>query len=148
MKEKRAPVTPAAACQGLREACAREPYAAKMGMRCVHLEPGLARVEMTTGPDTANVFGLIHGGAVFSVLDEAFQLACNTHGTVTLALNVSVTYVSACQPGDVLTAEVREVAGTARTATYEARVTRGDGELVAVGQTLAYRKSEPLDFGG
>lgn len=148
MREKRVPVAPAAACQSLREASVREPYAAKMGMRCVHLEPGLARVEMATGPDVANVFGLVHGGAVFSVLDEAFQLACNTHGTVTLALNVSITYVSACEPGDVLTAEVREVAATARTATYEARVTRGDGELVAVGQTLAYRKTEPLDLDG
>ncbi|MBI5014849.1 MAG: hotdog fold thioesterase [Deltaproteobacteria bacterium] len=131
-------------CETLRQAVAREPYAQRMGMRCLHLEPGLARVEMTAGPDTANVFGMVHGGAVFSVLDEAFQLACNTHGTVTLALNISVTYVRAAQPGDVLTAEVREVAATARTATYEARVTRGDGELVAVGQTLAYRKSEPL----
>jgi acyl-CoA thioesterase len=119
-----------------------------MGIRCVHVEPGLARVEMATGPETANVFGLVHGGAVFSVLDEAFQLACNTHGTVTLALNVSITYVKAAAPGDVLTAEVREVAATARTATYEARVTGRDGELVAVGQTLAYRKSEPLDLGG
>jgi len=148
MTKKREPISPAAACETLKEAAGREPYARQMGMRCVHLEPGLARVQMQTGPETANVFGLVHGGAVFSVLDEAFQLACNTHGTVTLALNVSITYVKAAAPGDVLTAEVREVASTARTATYEARVTGRDGELVAAGQTLAYRKSEPLDLGG
>lgn len=131
----------------LRAAASREPFARLMGLRCVHLAPGHARVEVTTTSEMTNVFGLVHGGAVFTLLDEAFQLACNGYGTMALALNVSITYVRACEAGAHLTAEVREVAATPRTATYEARVTLPAGEVVAVGQALAYRKNDPLRLG-
>jgi acyl-CoA thioesterase len=135
-----------AACQAIRRAAEREPYAAKLGIRCAAVEPGYSRVEMTIGEDMLNVFGIAHGGAVFSLLDEAFQLACNSHGLIALALNLSVTYVSATNAGDRLTAEARETSLTPRTASYAIRVTRDDGSVVALAQALAYRKSEPLPF--
>jgi acyl-CoA thioesterase len=136
----------ALSCGPLRGAAEREPYPQKLGMTVLALEPGLARVQMEATRDLANLFGTVHGGALFSLVDEAFQLACNSHGTTALALNVSITYVRAAVPGDRMTAEAREVARTSRTGSYEVRVTRADGELLATAQALAYRKKEPLPF--
>lgn len=133
-------------CDALIEASRREPYAKKLGLEVLLVEPGRCKVQMRVEPDMVNVFGITHGGAVFSLMDEAFQLACNAHGTTAYALNLSVTYVKASSPGDLLTADVREIASTPRTATYETRVSAESGELIAVGQALAYKKREPLPF--
>ncbi len=123
-----------------------EPYARKMGLRCLEVGEGSCRIEMTVAEDMANLFGMAHGGAVFSLIDEAFQVAANAEGVVAYALNLSVTYVAACYPGDLLVAEAQEVAKTGRTATYAIRVCRGEGELVATAQALAYRKGGAPPF--
>ncbi|MBI5444996.1 MAG: hotdog fold thioesterase [Deltaproteobacteria bacterium] len=136
----------AATTAAVRDACDDEPYARKLGMRCLEVAPGFSRVEMVLGEDMVNFFGIGHGGAVFSLIDTAFETACNSHGTMALALNVNITYISATKPGDRLTAEAKEESRTPRTATYEVRVTRETGELVALAQALAYRKKELLPF--
>lgn len=130
----------------IREAARHEPYARALGMECVAVGPGCSRVEMTVTPEMCNLFGTAHGGAVFSLADEAFQIACNARGETAFALNVSVTYVAASFPGDRLVAEARELAATRRTASYEVRVTRPGGEVVAVAQALAYRKGGTPPF--
>lgn len=132
----------------IRAATLHEPYALKMGMRCLDVAPGFCRVEMEVAPDMLNLFEMAHGGAVFSLIDEAFQVACNSHGVTAFALNLSVTYVRAAGPGDRLVAEAREVATTPRTGTYEVRVRRSDGDLVASAQALAYRKGGKPPFMG
>jgi len=123
-----------------------EPYARKMGITCTEVGPGRCRVEMVVTEEMRNLFGTAHGGAVFSLIDEAFQIAGNSQGVVAFALNLSVTYVAASRPGDRLVAEAREAAATRRTATYDIRVTRADGEVVAVAQALAYRKGGAPPF--
>lgn len=136
------------AAAAILEACGGEPYAHKMGLRCLEVEAGYCRVEMTVDPDMRNLFGTAHGGAVFSLIDEAFQIACNSHGVTAFALNVSVTYVNASFPGERLVAEAREVALTRKTGTYNIRVTRDDGQVVAHAQAVAYRKGGSPPFLG
>ena len=70
----------------------REPFAEKFGLKLVDLEEGYSKVTMIFTPDMENIFGMAHGGAVFALIDEAFQTACNAYGTVALALNVNITY--------------------------------------------------------
>ncbi|GAB4250301.1 PaaI family thioesterase [Deferrisoma sp.] len=137
---------PQAACRAIARASRSEPYARHMGLRLLDVEPGGCRVEMVPTPEMTNLFGTVHGGALFSLLDEAFQIACNSHGVTAFALNLSVTYVNAARPGERLVAEAREVALTRRTATYHIRVVREDGEVVAAAQALAYRKGTPVPF--
>jgi len=78
--------------EAIRQRVANEPYAKKMGLKLLKLEPGYALVEMKFTDDMANIFDMTHGGAIFSLIDEAFEISCNTHGTVAVALNVAVTY--------------------------------------------------------
>jgi acyl-CoA thioesterase len=134
------------ALTALKEKAAQEPYANKLGLKLLTLEKGHAIVQMVPQKNLENIFGMTHGGAIFSLIDEAFQLSCNSHGTVALALNVSVTYHRAPDFRRPLIAESKEVHLTRRTGTYEIRVTHDGGELIASSMALAFRKSEKLPF--
>jgi acyl-CoA thioesterase len=94
----------------------------------------------------ANILGMVHGSAVFALIDEAFQAAVNAHGTVAVALNMSLTFHRAPQLDGRLTATARELHASRRTATYFIEVTDAQGGLVASCQALAYRKGQPLPF--
>ena len=125
---------------------AQEPFARKLGLKLVKLEPGYALVEMTLQPDTANIFEMTHGGAIFSLIDEAFELSCNSHGTVAVALSMTVTYHRPPTQGAILRAESREIYRSRKTGTYDIKVTENEDMLIASCQALAYRKNEKLPF--
>jgi acyl-CoA thioesterase len=93
-----------------------------------------------------NIFGMAHGGALFALIDEAFETASNSHGTVAVALNMDISYLATPAPGAVLTAEAREINRTSRTAVYDIKVADDGGQLLASCQALVYRKGTPLPF--
>ena len=124
------------------EAVDREPYARKLGLRLVDCAPGYAQVEMIPTEEMGNLFQMVHGGAIFSLIDEAFQVACNTHGTLAVALGLSISYLKAPTMGVSLQAEAREVSRNPRIATYETTVKDENGNLIATASATAYRKKE------
>jgi len=126
----------------------KEPFAQKFGLKLVDLDAGFSRVEMTFTPDMENIFGLAHGGALFALIDEAFETASNSHGNMAVALNMSITYVSSPGPGTKLFAEAKEFSRTSRTANYDIKVFDDRGQLIASCQALVYRKENPLPFLG
>jgi acyl-CoA thioesterase len=130
----------------IRQRVANEPFARKMGLRLIKIEPGYALVEMDLTDDMANIFDMAHGGAVFSLIDEAFEISCNAHGTVAVALSVTVTYHRPPTKGAVLRAESKEAYRSRNTGTYEIKVTENGDTLIASCQALAYRKQEKLPF--
>jgi acyl-CoA thioesterase len=116
-----------------------------------HLEledvgPGRATVSMVCRPKMANIMGMVHGSAIFALVDEAFQAAVNGHGTVAVALNMNLTFHAAPKMGERLTAATRELHAGRRTATYFIEVTDERGTLIASCQALAYRKDTPWEF--
>ena len=124
----------------------KEPFAGKSGLKLVDLDEGYSRVEMEFTPDMENIFGMAHGGAIFALIDEAFETAGNSHGTVAVALNMNITYISAPARGVKLTAEAREISRTPKTASYDIKVTDDQKNLVAICHALVYRKGTPLPF--
>ncbi len=125
---------------------AREPFAQKFGLKLVDLDEGTSSVEMTFTPDMTNMFGRAHGGALFALIDEAFETASNSHGTLAVALNMSITYVGSPEPGSTLTAQAKEFSRTSKTANYDIKVFDEGGRLLASCQALAYRTGKPLPF--
>jgi acyl-CoA thioesterase len=133
--------------EAIYRAVAREPFAQALKMELVALEEGFSAVEMTYEPaGMDNIYGRAHGGAIFALIDEAFETVGQTDGTVAVALNVNVSYVASPEAGAVLRAEAREVSRTKRTAGYAIRVTERDGRLIATCQALAYRTGKPIPF--
>jgi acyl-CoA thioesterase len=124
----------------------QEKYPKLLGIEVLEVEPGRARVAMTFGEELTNIYGKLHGGAVFSLLDEAFQLACNAHGTIAVALSLNIYYLTTADPGARLLAECREINATRKTALYDAEVWQEDGKKIATGQAQAYRVGKPLPF--
>ena len=124
----------------------KEPFAKKFGLKLVDMDEGYSRVEMTFTPDMENIFGMAHGGALFALIDEAFETASNSHGTLAVALNMNITYLSPPSPGRRLIAEAREVHQTQKTSLCEIKVFDEQDHPIASCQALAYRKGIPHPF--
>lgn len=123
----------------LQEKFAREGYARLLGMELEELTEGYARVRMKITQDFHNIFATAHGGALFSLLDEAFELACNSHVEDAVAMNVTVHYVKPVTDGEIV-AEAREVILTTRTGIYDITAYDTSGNPVAFARALCYRK--------
>jgi acyl-CoA thioesterase len=112
----------------------------------IEVGEGYALVEMKCTKEMENIFQMTHGGAIFALIDEAFEISCNSHGTVAVALNVNITYHKASSPESTLRAEAKEVAKTRRTGSYYITVKDEKENLIASCQALAYRVGEKLPF--
>jgi acyl-CoA thioesterase len=124
----------------------QEPFARKFGIKLIDLDDGYSKVEMKFTPDMENLFSMAHGGALFALIDEAFETASNSHGTLAVALNMNITYLSAPSAGSRLIAEAREVHQTPKTSLCEIKVFDDQNQPIASCQALAYRKGTPLPF--
>ncbi|MEN6617050.1 MAG: PaaI family thioesterase, partial [Syntrophorhabdus sp.] len=106
---------------------------------------GYALCEMRYTDDMDNIYGNAHGGAIFGLIDEAFEISSNSHDRISVALNMNITYMKPPRKGSMLVAESNESHRTNRTASYYITVKDGD-EMIAVCQALVYRKSDPIPF--
>jgi len=121
----------------------RDRFAAHSGMRLVSASPGRARARMRVGPSHLNGVGVVQGGAIFTLADLAFAAASNSHGTVAVAINASIWFVTAARQG-TLTAEAREVSCNPKLATYAIEVRNEAGEIVAIFEGMVYRKKDQI----
>jgi phenylacetic acid degradation protein PaaD len=110
---------------------AGDPFVKSLGIKCVDGGPGRAAVRMRIKPVHMNFNGTCHGGVVFALADTAFGLAANSHGKIAAGIDAHVTYQTAVNTDDVLTATATEASRTRRLAVYRVDVTRSDGTLVA-----------------
>jgi acyl-CoA thioesterase len=133
--------------EAIYRAVEKEPFARALKMELVALDEGHSVVEMAYDQAVMdNIYARAHGGAIFALIDEAFETACQTHGTIAVALNVNVTYVTSPEAGARLHAEAQEVSKTNKTAAYDIKVTDQDGQIIATCQALAFRTGKPIPF--
>ena len=121
----------------------QDPFARHCGMEVVEIGPGRSVARMRVRPEHLNFAGLVHGGVVFSLADLAFAAACNSHGTLALAINVSISFLKPAPQG-LLTASAEEVVCGPKLGNYLIRVTDEAGEAVALFTGTAYRKKDPV----
>lgn len=132
--------------EALRRRAEREPYAKLLGLELVKVEDGYALVRMPFTEKHRNIHGRCHGGALFSLIDEAFQFASNAGGRIEIALNVNVSYLKAPDDGDILQAEAKLVGRSRRISHFLIEVRNAAGDLMASCQATAYRRDDPLPF--
>lgn len=124
-----------------------EPFAKALKIDLIELELGHSVVEMTYDPASMNnIYKRAHGGALFALIDEAFETASQTDGTIAVALNVNVTYVSSPQASVKLRAEAMRISQTKKTAGYDIKVSDENNNLIATCSALAYRTGKPIPF--
>jgi len=123
----------------------KEPFARLLDIHLVDVNEGYALCEMRYTEEMDNIYGNAHGGAIFGLIDEAFEISSNSHDRVSVALNMNITYMKPPRKGSLLAAESKETHKTKRTASYYITVKDGD-DTIAVCQALVYRKSDPIPF--
>jgi acyl-CoA thioesterase len=137
------PAHPGDAAQNLRRFFKGDKFAERANIELLSVSPGQARAKMPLHPHHLNGYGTVQGGAIFTLADFAFAAASNSHGTVAVAVNVSITFMKAGLAG-TLWAEAKEVSKNFKLGSYTVEVKDDQGELVALFQGLAYRKSEKI----
>jgi acyl-CoA thioesterase len=123
-----------------------EPLAQLLGIKLKDVGEGYALCEMEYTEKMDNIYGNAHGGALFSLIDEAFEISSNSHENVAVALNENITYMRTPEKNTVLTAESTEISRTGRTASYYITVKDEGDNLIAVCQALVYVKKDPIPF--
>ena len=123
-----------------------EPFAQRLGIKLIELEPGYAKTQMDSAEGMENMCGMMHGGAIVSLMDVAFEAASNSHATIAVALNMNVSFMAAPAREGRLIAEAKEVSRTKRTAHYEIKVFDAEERLIASSQAMVYRKDDMLPF--
>jgi acyl-CoA thioesterase len=111
------------------------PFARLLEMEIVETWPGGARVIMDT-TEKENFLGVAHGGAIFSLADQAFAAAANRDGILQVAVSVHIHYLSPAK--GKLEAVARLIAETAQTSHILVEVKSGE-RVVATFEGVAYK---------
>lgn len=108
-----------------------EQIASFLKMRLLELSPGYAKVAMNLSPEYTNFNGLIFGGIIMSLADQAFGYASNTVVTPNVASQFNIHFVASVGIDDELIAECRVVKSGRRVCISEMTVNNQEGKLIA-----------------
>lgn len=115
-----------------------------LGIEVVEIKEGYSKIKMTLREEMLNGFGVVHGGIAFSLADSAFAFACNNRNNLSMALDTSITFTKATMPGNVLTAEAKELHNGRSTGLYLITVTNEKNEQVALFKGTCFRTGKTL----
>jgi acyl-CoA thioesterase len=115
-------------------------FAKTVGMRVVEFSPGYAKALMDVTGNHVNLFQMAHGGAIFSIADQACEAAGNSFGEPAVAIQNNIHFLSPGKPGDRLEATARVVHRTRRIGLIEAVVRNQHGEILAQCHQVIYFK--------
>ena len=115
-----------------------------MGVEVLEVKEGYSRIRMAIRKEMVNGFGIVHGGLPFSLADSAFAFACNNRNNLSVALDVTITFMKAVNVGDVLTAEAKEIHNGRSTGVYLIHVTNQKDKQVALFKGTCFRTGKKL----
>ena len=115
-----------------------------MDVKVLEIKEGYSKIQMSIRKEMVNGFGIVHGGIPFSLADSAFAFACNNRNNLSVALDVTITFMKAVNPGDILTAEAKEIHNGRSTGVYLILVTNQDNEQVALFKGTCFRTGKKL----
>ncbi len=108
-----------------------EPIASFLKMKLLELTPGYAKVSMKITPDHLNFNGMVFGGIVMALADQAFAYATNSLVSPSIATQFNIHLISGAKAGDELIAEGRVIKSGRRIGVSEMTVTDKSGKLIA-----------------
>jgi acyl-CoA thioesterase len=116
-------------------------FARLIGMKLIEIQPDFARATLYITDATINIYQMAHGGAIFSVADQACEAAGNSFGDPAVALQHSIHFLNAGKSGDLLEATAKVTNRSNRIGLIEFEVRNQEGLLLSAGQQLIYFKN-------
>ena len=127
----------------LKTSARTEPIARFLGMKLVKLTPGYAKVTMKVLPEYINFNGLVFGGIIAAIADQAFAYGSNSLFLPSYATQFNIHFVNGADVGDKLIAECRVVRSGRRVGISEMTVTNQVGKLIARATGTTIPVSQP-----
>jgi acyl-CoA thioesterase len=121
----------------LREALASVPYAGLLGIEIVSLERGEATLSLQSRVELMRMAGIMHGGALASLMDTASAFAVLTQleaGTQTVTVDLTLHFLRPVSEG-LVGAHARVLRAGRRVLSVSIEATNTDGKLVATALT-------------
>lgn len=115
-------------------------FSQRVGVKLVELLPGFARTTLAITDESINIYKMAHGGAIFSVADQACEAAGNSFGEPAVALQQNIHFLAAGKSGDFLEATAKVSHRSKRIGLIEFEVRNQEGLLIANGQQVIYFK--------
>ncbi len=125
---------------------ATDRFAQSIGAQLTEVREGYAKAELTVEERHLNGAGICQGGVMYTLADLAFAAVANCHGTLTLGISNTVTFLKSAQLGDHITAECREIFDHHRLPYCDMQIRNQNGELLGCMTGLAYRVKKSFDF--
>ena len=115
-----------------------------LGIQVLEITEGYSRISMTIRKEMVNGFGIVHGGVPFAFADSAFAFACNNRNNLSVALDVTISFMKAMHIGDILTAEAQEIHNGRSTGVYLITIHNQKNEQVALFKGTCFRTGKTL----
>ncbi|WP_135606438.1 PaaI family thioesterase [Methanococcoides sp. NM1] len=128
----------------IKEFFKRDRFAEYINVELLEVSEGYAKAKMDIHEHHLNGVGIVQGGATFTLADFTFAAAANSHGTVAVAINATISFVTAATSGTLI-AEARETSRNPKIATYTIEVTDDNSNTIAIFQGMVYRKKQTLE---
>ena len=119
-------------------------FSSWLGIHAIEIKEGFSKIKMLVRPEMVNGFGIAHGGIAFSLADSAFAFACNNRNNLSVALDVTITFIKAVHIGDELVAEAKEIHNGKSTGVYLITVMNQRNEQVALFKGTCFRTGKLL----
>lgn len=127
----------------------RSSYAKFLRMEILELHEGESTISILVRPELTNLSGILHGGAVGSLIDIAMNLACFSLGRRATVLGFNTNFLSGAKKGETVRAIAKVLHSGRSTMVVEGRVVDSKGKLLAKGRGtfLASGQFTPKDNG-
>ena len=102
------------------------------GIHCSSSRPDYGEAVLTVGPDSLHPYGLLHGGAYYTMADCAGGTACRTDGRSYVTLHGGLNFIHSVRSGTVTARAVIRHRGRS-TCQADVEITAEDGTLLATG---------------
>ncbi len=119
--------------QQIREALAGIPYARLLGIEVIELASGVAKLSLVIKDELKRNYGIVHGGAIASLIDSATAFATLTlieSGERTTTIDLTISFLRPLSSGQA-TAMAKVIRAGRRIVVVSAEVVDDDGKLVA-----------------
>ena len=127
----------------LRTKAKDDQIAAFLEMRLLELSPGYAKVAIRLKPKYQNFHGVIFGGIIMALADQAFAYASNSLVYPSVASQFNTHFIAGAEVNDELTAECRVLKSGRRVGISEIAITNQNGKLIAKATGTTIPLAEP-----